>query len=321
MTRFDHNELIERLQFGIAERQSRVSAPAGIGEDARRAARKRTATRAVGAGVPVLAAAGLATVLATSPGSGPAGANGPGAGGAAQAPAASGGPVHGEDVALVVKRVKTQLSGDTSSSFVVSSLQYDSADVSSDGSLGNLGNELSHGWSYDAPNGNEYGRTVGVGKDAGIDNFGVTGAVINGHSKVTSTIINDINHTYSRQITDYSVPANAKSSTSGTVELGSSPVAVRQALQTGRVTEKGTATVNGTPAIALSVALPSAYSLSYTLFVDARTYKPLRTEVIGTAAGDANTFVSDWEPATSANIARAKDDSIPAGYTKVANAS
>jgi hypothetical protein len=76
MTPFDDNDLIARLQSAIAERQAGISAPEGIGDAARRAARRRTATRAVGAGVPVLAAAGVATVLAISSGSGSPAAGG-----------------------------------------------------------------------------------------------------------------------------------------------------------------------------------------------------------------------------------------------------
>lgn len=71
MIPLDNEDLIDQLQSGIADCQADVSAPDGIADSAQRTARRRTATRAVWAGVPVLAAAGVATVLATS-GSGPA---------------------------------------------------------------------------------------------------------------------------------------------------------------------------------------------------------------------------------------------------------
>jgi hypothetical protein len=51
------------------------------------------------------------------------------------------------------------------------------------------------------------------------------------------------------------------------------------------VIQQGTTTVNGTQAIALSVTLPSAEDLDYTLHVDAQTYQPLRTVTVGTSAG------------------------------------
>jgi hypothetical protein len=89
--------LARMRQSGIAERQSGISAPDGIGDDARRTARKRTATRAVSAGVPVLAAAGVATVLATSSDSGSPAAGGASAGRSAHS--APTGPVRTEDTA------------------------------------------------------------------------------------------------------------------------------------------------------------------------------------------------------------------------------
>jgi hypothetical protein len=97
---------------------------------------------------------------------------------------------------------------------------------------------------------------------------------------------------------------------------------VRQALQSGRVTQKGTTTVNGTPAIALSIppgliGVPDAESIHRTLYADARTHQPLRTVSVvdGLPAGP---YVADWMPATPDNIDKAKGDySIPAGYTKV----
>ena len=112
MTPFDDNDLIDRLQSGIGERQSGVSAPDGIGDNARRAARKRTATRAAGAGVPVLAAAGVATVLAIGSGSGSPAAGGPSAGGSALS--APSGAVKTEDTAYIVKQVKAKIADEVS---------------------------------------------------------------------------------------------------------------------------------------------------------------------------------------------------------------
>lgn len=87
------------------------------------------------------------------------------------------------------------------------------------------------------------------------------------------------------------------------------------------MTQKGTPTVNGTPAIALSITvpLPDAQSVHLTLYADARTYQPLRTVTVA-GGNPSGPYVADWMPATPDNIAEAKDDSIPAGYTKVARA-
>jgi hypothetical protein len=148
MTPFDDNDLIERLQSGIAARQSDISAPDGIGDRARRAARRRTATRATGAGVPVLAAAGVAAVLATSSGSGSTAASGP----------SGSAPVKLEDTAYIVERVKANLAEAGQEGTVIHAYGYASGNVSSDGSLLNLGWKLGGMYDYTAPDGTEYQR-------------------------------------------------------------------------------------------------------------------------------------------------------------------
>jgi hypothetical protein len=324
MTPFDDDDLIDRLKSGIAQRQSGISAPDGIGDQARRVARKRTATRAVGAGVPVLAVAGVATVLAVSSGSGPTAAGGLSAGGSnGSALSVLTGPVKAKETAYIVKRVKARITDDSQNGTVIHTYLYASGDVSSDGSLVNLGPENGQGWDYAAPDGTFYQRNVGVSADrslspTGITGIGVTGRVVNGKQDVTLTLINPTNRTYSQTQTDYSVPANAPA-TSPAVDLQSSPSEVQRALQSGQVTQEGTTTVNGTQAIALSVTLPGAEDLDYTLYVDAQTYQPLRTVTVGTSADNSTAYVADWIPATPDNIAEAEDNSIPAGYTKVAH--
>ena len=83
------------------------------------------------------------------------------------------------------------------------------------------------------------------------------------------------------------------------------------------MTREGTPRVNGTQAIALSVKLPRVADLRYTLYVDAQTYQPLRTVTVSTSAENSTANVADWVQATPANIAKAEDNSIPAGYAKV----
>jgi hypothetical protein len=317
MTSFDDNDLIDRLQSGIVERQSRISAPEGIGDHARRAARKRTATRAVGAGVPVLAAAGVATVLAIGSGSGSSAAHGLSAGGSALV--APTGPVKAQDTAYIVRRVRAKIAEDSQSSIVIHTEFYASGDVSSDGSL-TLGPQTGEGWDYGAPDGTFYQRNVGVTADGSasptaVTGIGVTGPVVNGKQDVTLTVINATNHTYSRQVTVYSVPPGTPPASSPAVDLQSSPSEVQQALQSGQVSQEGTTTVDGTLAIALSVAAPR--SLQFTVYVDAQSYQPLRTVTVSTGADDSAAVVADWAPATPDNIAKAQDDSIPAGYAKV----
>jgi hypothetical protein len=154
------------------------------------------------------------------------------------------------------------------------------------------------------------------GSPTGITGVGVTGPVVNGKSDVTLTVINSENRTYSQTQTEYSVPANAPA-TAPAAGLQSSPSEIQRALQNGRVTREGTTTVYGSRAIALSVTLPRVVDLHYTLYVDAQTYQPLRTVTVGASADNSATNVADWIPATPGNIAKATDNSIPAGYTKV----
>jgi hypothetical protein len=99
------------------------------------------------------------------------------------------------------------------------------------------------------------------------------------------------------------------------VNLNSSSSEVLRALQSGQVTQLGMTTVNGTQAIVLSVKdlrIPGSLIVD----IDATTYDPLR--MVSTVTGNsAPPYISDWLPATPENIASAKGESIPAGYTKV----
>ncbi|MFZ0088612.1 MAG: hypothetical protein WAL63_03835 [Solirubrobacteraceae bacterium] len=98
------------------------------------------------------------------------------------------------------------------------------------------------------------------------------------------------------------------------------------------MTQMGTTTITGTPAIALSlkqirvgsrVMSISATAYTETLYVDAQTYQPLSM----VAANPTNNpryfhglYIGDYLAVTPATIAKAEDESIPAGYTKVKRA-
>jgi hypothetical protein len=316
MTQFDDNDLIERLQSGIAERQSGISAPGGIGDSARRAARKRTATRAVGAGVPALAAAGVATVLMTSSGSGSPATSGL-SGSAHAISGASGGSVKFEDTAYILKRVKANVAKASQAGTLIHASAYGSGHVTSDGSLVNLGSKLGDVYDYTTPSGSEYRQQVLYQEDGSpyLTSTDRLSPDVNGTVDDAQTIINPRNHTYSQsQYSGVSAPRVG----APTPNLYSSPSEVQQALQSGKVTQAGAATVNGTQAIALSIAVPrvpNALGVSLTLYVDAQTYQPLRAVTVVDGFPDLN--VADWMPATADNVAKAEDESIPAGYTKV----
>lgn len=200
---------------------------------------------------------------------------------------------------------------------------YFSAHESSDGSLVHSGPKSGEGYQYIAPDGTAYQRNWTYNQDGsptGIIGHGVTGPVVNGKQDVALTIINRANRTYSQTQIEYSVTGGANAPGSPTLGLASGPSEVQQALESGQVTQKGTTTVNGTLATALSIMVPrrvpDAQSIHVTLYVDARTYQPLRTVTVvdGNPGGP---YIADRMPATPDNIAKAKDDSIPAGYTKV----
>jgi hypothetical protein len=304
MTPFDDNDLIDKLQSAIAERQSGISAPDGIGDQARRGARKRTATRVVGAGVPVLAAASVATVLAVSSGSSSPAAPGPGAG-----------PVKVEDTAYIVRRVKAKIA-DSQGGAVIHDYSYARGDVSSDGSLVNLGSKIADEYDYAAADGTTYMRSAWNNLDGSPYLTGSNVLVPDGNGDGkgvdTRTLINPATHTYSQA--QFSGVSDPKAGLP-TPNLYSSSSEVQQALQSGQVTHEGTATVNGRQAIALSIKLASTADADLTLYVDAQTYQPLRT--VMAIDGHPDLLVADWMPATPANVAHAKHDAIPAGYAKV----
>jgi hypothetical protein len=315
VTPLDDNDLVERLRAGIAERQSGISARDGIGDKARRAARKRTATRAVTVGVPVLAAAGMATVLAISSGAGSASTRGL-SGSAALTSPVSGGPVSVEETAYIVGRVKANIAKASEDGTVIHAFGYAGGSVSPDGSLVDLGWKLGDVYDYTAPDETEYQREVMYQSDGSLyltmtDHYSPNG---NGTVNDGQTVVNPRHDTYSQ--TRYSGLSDPHGG-AATPNLYSSPTEVQQALRSGHVTRTGTVTINGTRAIALSITVPSVPNVPrarLTLYINARTYRPLRTVTVYDGLRDLE--VADWVPATADNIAKAKDDSIPAGYTK-----
>jgi hypothetical protein len=314
MTPFDDDDLIERLQSGIAERQSDVYAPPGIGEQARRAARKRTVVRAVGAGVPLLVAAGVATVLVTGADPGSTAARDASAGGSALS--APTGSVRAQDTAYIVERVKANVAASAQDGTSIHDYAYTGGRVSADGSFVDLGWKLADVYDYTAPDATEYSREVMYREDGSTyltmaERFAADGT---GRVSDAQTIINPRDHVYSQ--TWY--PGTSGRQRAATPTLFRSPSEVRQALQSGQVTQKGTATVSGSPAIALSVMVPSSSTVAgdrVALYVDAQTYQPLRTVTAYDGLPDLE--VADWVPVTAETIAEAENDSTPAGYTKV----
>ena len=233
--------------------------------------------------------------------------------------------ISGRDSAYVLKRVKARLAADSQSSYVTYGVDYHSGRLNTDGSLADLGTRAGWGWDYTAPDGTIYEHDFGddaQGHPTGIVGHGVTGPVTHGWQKITLTLINNDNHTYSVHDDSHGAAANAPEEDVPEAGLGSTAPEVQRQLQNGQLTVRGRTTVAGTRAIALQTQMTPAtvdgsdYDL--VLYVDARTYQPLRLVI--TSKDNPVIAVEDYEPATAVNIARAEDSTIPAGYTKVAYA-
>jgi hypothetical protein len=311
------NDLIDELRDGMRARTDHTQVPHGFADHARQTARRRSARRAAAAGTPLLAAAGVATLLATSAGSGGGSASSSLRG--AQAPNLTVGGGHAQDTAYIVKRVTANVAADSQNGSVIHSVDYRTGEASSDGSLVNLGRKVYDEFKYAASDGTEYSRDTYYNKDGSVQLTGfdtyVPGA--KGQGTDTETVINPASREYSQ--TQY--PGTSDPDRGPTPDLFSTPSQVQRALQSGQVTHQDTATVDGAQAITLSVAVPAApdqtAKIDLLLYVDAQSYQPLRT--VQQVNGSNHVLsVEDWMPATPDNIAPAKNDSIPAGYTKAA---
>ncbi len=285
--------------------------PDGFVDTARRMARRRSARRAATAGTPLLAVAGIATVVATGVGSGRSSAH------QAAPPNVSVSTGRSQDITYVVKRVKAHLAADMQDGTVIQTDDYRTGQLSSDGSLINLGRKVYDEYEYTAQDGTEYSTETYYKPDGSVEITGpdtyVPGA--NGTGTETEITINPAKHEYSRQ----QYPGTPDPDGSATPSIFSTPSQVQQALQSGQVTETGTATIDGTSAIALTFTLQSVPPATAVLYVDAQSFQPLRMAWQVEGAGHVLS-VENWMAATAANIALAKDDSIPTGYTEAAPA-
>jgi hypothetical protein len=152
--------------------------------------------------------------------------------------------------------VKAEIADASQSGLVLHTYGYFSAQENSDGSLVYSGPKAGEGYHYVAPDGTAYQRNWTYNMDGsptGITGHGVTGPVVNGKQGVVLTIIDRASRTYSQTQTEYSVTGGAYPPGPSALGLASSPSEVQQALRSGQVTQKGTTTVNGTPATRRSI--------------------------------------------------------------------
>jgi hypothetical protein len=284
----------------MRERTDRTEVPSGFADRARRTARRRSARRAAAAGTPLLAAAGVATVLAATGGSQNAS---PRAGQSAHI-TEGGGQMY--ETAYIIRRVRAHLDA---------AGQSDVVETVEAGGNGNPGSYVTAtSWRYTDPqSGVEYTSSAMVSRDGTnmYDQF-IVGTPINSGVRWQYTNLDPVQHLY------------AVSGNVGPKDAGGSDVEqIKQELDRGQATREGTATFDGQSTIKLKFREPTG-SLS-TLYVNSRTYEPV--ESIGVEVTNAHdpslstdTTTERWLPATAANIAMAQLAQIPAGYTQVSQA-
>ncbi len=305
----DDTHLIEQLRDAMHAHTDDAEVPDRFVEHARRTARRRTARRAAAAGVPLLTAAGLATALVAG------GGWSRGSPRTASVPQVSVGAGQAHDAAFVVGKVKADVAADGHHGIVTSGIYYPHGQVSPRGALTHLAGKQGGQYTYTAPDGAVYWHSDST--TSPFEESDVWLPTTDGRYMWTGLLINGAQRTYSEGRRVVASPF----SLGPRPNIVSRPSAVRRALQDGRFSLTGTTTIDGTRAITLSATLPATKLVSserLVLYVDAQTYQPLRT-----ADGYARRFgltVEDWLPATSENIAKAKDRAIPAGYTRVARA-
>ena len=136
------NDLIDQLRERMREDSNHTEVPSGFADQARRTARQRSVRRAIAAGPPLLAAAGVATVLATSVGSHSSSPRG----GQTATVAVGSGQIH--DTAYIIGRVRAHLA-DLGQSDVLETVET--------GGNGNPGSDVTvPSWSYTDPQSGDY---------------------------------------------------------------------------------------------------------------------------------------------------------------------
>lgn len=309
-------DLIEELQTTIERFMDGVCAPVGLAARARRIARRQAIARTAGAGGSVVAIAGVATMLATSSGVPSA---------ARRRPATV---AHARETAYILKKVRAAL--DSPGAQVTEIILQDGETD----------------WMYiDPSSGVQYQRDISPGGVNGSE-IGLVARPVDGYLHFATLTVDETDHTYSESesVASAPLPSEGRSSEGssssflrlgGAATTGASPStesegadatsagitspatsaqAIRQALANGDVTEEGTTTIDGAPAIELVIRWQNGGST--TLFVDSQSYRVLREVISGQPSSAADTIATEnWFPATAANIANAQL-TAPAGYTQ-----
>jgi hypothetical protein len=299
----DNHDLVDELSAGIAERMAEIHAPEGLAHEARRIARRRTTTRALGAGLPALAVVGALGALVAASGS-----SGTAATGSLRVigPRAPAPPLTAQDTAYVVRRVRARLAVAASRRGVVlSTLNKTSYPVhrtvtyleprtqifyQNDTAYARQGRELFANVDADIPSGNYM------------------------HFRALTVSYSD--HTWAQEESVASEPFQQHPRlTTRPLAPGalSRPSAVEKALSSHLATRVGTTKLDGIPVLVLKGRAGQDH---ITLYVDAQTYQPLRETEHARGKFPLDT-ITDVLPATTANIAWARNPpKIPPGYTR-----
>jgi hypothetical protein len=297
-------DLLEELHAGMTERADTIDAPSGLVAGARRIARRRTATRAATAGVPVLAAAGVATVLAVSGGSGHRAALLP-AGSGAQASTPQAPLDHAQDTAYIVRQVSAKLD---------QAGQTEVVEEVSAGGNGNPGSDsTSPSWSYTDPQTGNYYSSSRLISSGGTDIYDqyIVGTPDGNQMRYQSTNLDPVQREYAVQT---SVGPVASDNPAADAQQ------IKSELANARAIQDGTATIDGQPTIKLT--LPKTAGYTDTLYVNAQTFEPVEStgEMVinpNDGADGTNTVTEKWLPGTTANVANAKLAQLPPGFTEV----
>ena len=252
----------------------------------------------------MLAAAGVATVLAVGGGSGQRGAAVSASSGAHTTPpqALS---ARAEDTAYVVRRVSAKLD---------QAGQTEVVEQVSAGGNGDPGSDATNPvWSYTDPQTGDYYSSSQLILPSGTDVYEqyIVGTPDGGQMRYVSTDLDPVEQEYAVQTSVG--PVDADNPTADAQQIKSE-------LANGKATQDGTATINGQSTIKLT--LPNIAGYTDTLYVNCKTFDPVESTgemVINPSDGadGTNTVTEKWLAATAANIADAKLAQLPSGDTKV----
>jgi hypothetical protein len=252
----------------------------------------------------MLAAAGVATVLAVGGGSGHGGASvQAGSGAQASAPQALSGDA--EDTAYIVRRVSANLDH---------AGQTEVVERVSAGGNGNPGSDSTNPvWSYTDPQTGDYYSSSQLISSNGTDVYEqyIVGAPDGNQMSYQSTNLDPVQREYAVQTSVGPVDSD---------NPAADAEQIKSELASGKATQDGTATIDGQSTIKLT--LPNEAGYTDTLYVNSQTYEPVEStgEMVINPNGGAdgtNTVSEKWLPATAANIVNAKLAQLPSGFNEV----